>query len=201
MIPSYLGGLLAGASLIVPIGAQNAFVLRQGILGRQVRTVVGICVLADAGLIALGIAGAGAIVATHPDVLTVLRWGGAAYLAWFGLTTLWQARTPTGLTAAESATGGSVAMTALALTFLNPHVYLDTVVMLGILGSNTGDLRWVFAAGAMTASALWFPGLAILGRRLAPYLARPRMWQLVGVVIAVVMIALAMALVISPLAP
>jgi L-lysine exporter family protein LysE/ArgO len=201
MPTTYLAGLLTGLSLIVAIGAQNAFVLRQGILRRHVLPVVAICVLADASLIALGTAGAGAIVRSHPDVLAVLRWVGAAYLLWFGLSTLWQARRPEGLTAAATTSGRSVVLTALALTFLNPHVYLDTVVMLGIISTSFDGLRWVFAAGAMTGSLLWFPALAWLGGRLAPWLARPRVWQVLGVVIGLVMITLAAALAFAPTTP
>lgn len=201
MPTTFLTGLLTGLSLIVAIGAQNAFVLRQGILRRHVLPVVAICVLADASLIALGTAGAGAVVSAHPDLLTVLRWLGAAYLAWFGLSTLWQARHPEGLTAAAATSGRSVVASALALTFLNPHVYLDTVVMLGIISTTFDELRWVFAAGAVTGSVLWFPSLAWLGGRLAPWLARPRVWQVLGVVIGLVMLALAAALAVAPTTP
>ena len=198
MPTTYLAGFLTGLSLIVAIGAQNAFVLRQGILRRHVVPVVAIAMLADAALIALGTAGAGAVVKAHPDVLAVLRWVGAAYLLWFGLRTLWEARHPQGLQAAASASGRNVILTALALTFLNPHVYLDTVVMLGIISTSFGETRWLFAAGAVTASTLWFPALAWVGARLAPWLARSRVWQVIGVVIGVVMIALAAALALTP---
>lgn len=198
MLTTYAAGLAAGLSLIVAIGAQNAFVLRQGILGRHVLPVVAICVLADTTLIALGTAGAGALVRSHPGLLTVLRWVGAAYLVWFGLTTLWQARRPEGLHAAATASGKGVVLTTLALTLLNPHVYLDTVVMLGILSAGFGQARWTFAAGAMTGSILWFPALAWVGGRLAPWLARPRVWQVLGVLIGLVMLALAAFLAVGP---
>ena len=191
MIGTFAAGMIAGLSLIVAIGAQNAFVLRQGILRRHVLPVVAICTLADAGLIALGTAGAGAAVQAHPEVLAVLRWAGGAYLTWFALSTLWAARKPEGLAAARSGSGKSAVLTTLALTFLNPHVYLDTVLMLGSIGATFEEGRWIFAAGAMSGSLIWFPSLAVAGRRLAGVLAKPRTWQVLNVIIGVGMLGLA----------
>lgn len=191
MFTAYAAGLAAGLSLIVAIGAQNAFVLRQGVLRRHVLPVVAICTAADALLISLGTLGAGAAVNAHPDLLGVLRWAGGAYLAWFGITALAGARRSEGLTAARSSTGTSVVLTTLALTFLNPHVYLDTVLMLGSVSSTFEGDRWGFAAGAMTGSVIWFPSLAALGNRLAGVLARPVTWQALNVVIGGCMLALA----------
>lgn len=191
MITTYVAGLAAGLSLIVAIGAQNAFVLRQGILRHHVVPVVMICTVADAVLILLGALGAGTLVEAHPAVVDLLRWGGAAYLAWFAIGALRAARTPEGLAAARESTGRSVVLTALALTFLNPHVYLDTVLMLGSIGATFGDQRWAFSAGAVTGSIIWFPSLAFAGRRLAGVLARPRTWQAINLAIGIGMLALA----------
>lgn len=191
MITTYVAGIAAGLSLIIAIGAQNAFVLRQGILRRHVLPVVLICTGADALLILLGAAGAGSLVSAHPAVIDLLRWGGAAYLAWFALGAFRSALTPEGLTAARESTGRSVVLTTLALTFLNPHVYLDTVLMLGSIGATFEEQRWAFAAGAVTGSIVWFPSLALAGQRFAGLLARPRTWQVLNLFIGVGMSALA----------
>ena len=196
MPTTYLAGFLTGLSLIVAIGAQNAFVLRQGILRRHVVPVVAIAMLADAALIALGTAGAGAVVKAHPDVLAVLRWVGAAYLLWFGLRTLWEARHPQGLQAAASASGRNVILTALALTFLNPHVYLDTVLMLGNIANQHGVTgRWWFAAGAGVASIAWFTTLGFGATRLSNLFAKPVTWRILDGVIAATMMGLAVLIV------
>lgn len=191
MISTYLSGLVAGLSLIVAIGAQNAFVLRQGVLRHHVLTVVAICAGADALLIGLGTLGAGAVVEAHPGVVTAMRYLGAAYLVWFAINTLIAVRNPSGLSASREASGRSVALTTLALTFLNPHVYLDTMVMLGSISATFQEHRWVFAGGAVTGSLIWFPSIAYAGRRLAVVLARPRTWQVLNLVIGVGMLALA----------
>lgn len=190
-------GFLTGLSLIIAIGAQNAFVLRQGLTGRHVGLVVTICITGDVLLILAGVAGLGALVATHAGVLTVLRVAGGAYLLWFGIRSLLAARTPTGMTASgDGATVQVVALTALALTFLNPHVYLDTVLMLGTLANRAGGTgRWWFAGGAVLASILWFTGLGFGARRASRWVSRPRVWQLIDLAIGLVMIALATLLV------
>lgn len=190
-------GFLTGLSLIVAIGAQNAFVLRQGLMSRHVGLVVAVCITGDVLLIVAGVAGLGALVATHPGVLTVLRVAGGAYLLWFGIRSLLAARTPTGMTAnGGGASLRVVVLTALALTFLNPHVYLDTVLMLGTLANRAGGTgRWWFAGGAVIASTLWFAGLGFGARYAARWVSRPRIWQLVDIAIGVVMIALAVILV------
>ncbi|MBN6750718.1 L-lysine exporter [Micrococcus luteus] len=190
-------GLLTGLALIVAIGAQNAFVLRQGVRREHVGAVVLVCMASDAVLILAGTAGVGALVQAVPWLLEVLRWGGALYLLWFAVSSLRAALRPQGLVAEQaSRTAGSVIATTLALTWLNPHVYLDTVVLLGSLANQHGpDARWVFAAGAVAASVLWFTALGYGARLLARVLADPKAWRVVDVVIAVVMAVLAVRLI------
>ena len=190
-------GLLTGLALIVAIGAQNAFVLRQGVRREHVGAVVLVCMASDAVLILAGTAGVGALVQAVPWLLEVLRWGGALYLLWFAVSSLRAALRPQGLVAEQAPrTAGSVIATTLALTWLNPHVYLDTVVLLGSLANQQGpDLRWVFAGGAVVGSIVWFSALGYGARALAPVLDRPRAWQIVDLVIAAVMLALAVSLI------
>ena len=190
-------GLLTGLALIVAIGAQNAFVLRQGVRREHVGAVVLVCMASDAVLILAGTAGVGALVQAVPWLLEVLRWGGALYLLWFAVSSLRAALRPQGLVAEQAPrTAGSVIATTLALTWLNPHVYLDTVVLLGSLANQHGpDARWVFAACAVAASVLWFTALGYGARLLARVLADPKAWRVVDVVIAVVMAVLAVRLI------
>lgn len=198
MLTSVVTGFLTGASLIIAIGAQNAFVLRQGLRREHVGIVIAICAISDAVLIALGVAGIGFVSRLHPSALDVLRYGGAAYLVWFGLGSLANARHAEGLRAGGASAAGSVALTAVALTWLNPHVYLDTVLMLGSIANQHGTLgRWWFAGGAMTASLAWFTGLGLGARALAPKLAHPRTWQVIDVVVGVTMLVIAALLVFS----
>ncbi|WP_336704204.1 LysE/ArgO family amino acid transporter [Micrococcus terreus] len=196
MWTTWTAGLLTGLALIVAIGAQNAFVLRQGIRREHVGVVVLVCLLSDALLILAGTAGIGVIVEKVPVVLEILRWGGAAYLIWFAVQSVRSAFSPTSLTPEKPRSKGSVLTTTLALTYLNPHVYLDTVVLLGSLANQQGpDLRWVFAGGAVVGSIVWFSALGYGARALAPVLDRPRAWQIVDLVIAAVMLALAVSLI------
>jgi L-lysine exporter family protein LysE/ArgO len=190
-------GLGLGLSLIVAIGAQNAFVLRQGLRVEHVTAVVAVCLLSDVVLIAAGVGGAGALVTRAPDVVTVVCFAGAAFLLVYGLMAARRALRPGALLtdAAGSRTSATVAVTtALALTWLNPHVYLDTVVLLGSLSSTYGHRRWAFGVGAAVASALWFTGLGYGARLLRPVFARPAAWRVLDAVIAVVMLALAASL-------
>jgi L-lysine exporter family protein LysE/ArgO len=176
-------GFVTGLSLIVAIGAQNAFVLRQGLRREYVLPVVLICSAADAALIGAGIAGVGALLGAHPVAVDVTRYGGAAFLAGYGLLAARRALRP-------------VIATCLGFTFLNPHVYLDTVVLLGSLGSQHGaDGRWLFGLGAALGSFAWFFALGYGARRLSRFFARPRSWQILDGVIASVMLLLAAALV------
>ena len=194
MLTTALAGLLTGLTLIVAIGAQNAFVLRQGIRREHLLPVVAICIAADATLIALGTSGVGALVSSHPGLVRVVTWVGAAYLVGYGLLALRRATRPTGLEATAPASRGSVVATTLAITFLNPHVYLDTVLMLGSIANGFEDERWAFAGGAVVGSTVWFTGLALGARALARPLASPRTWRVLDAVIGVTMIGLGVLL-------
>ncbi|MEW1957144.1 LysE family transporter [Kineococcus sp. NPDC059986] len=193
-----LAGLSFGLSLIVAIGAQNTFVIRQGVRGEHVGAVVAVCIASDVALIAVGVAGAGAVVAAAPGLLTVLRLAGAAFLLGYGALALRRAWRPGALradTSGAAAPLGSVLATAAALTWLNPHVYLDTVVLLGSLAAAHGADRWWFGAGAALGSALWFTVLGRGARLLRPVFAKPGAWRVLDLVVAVVMVVLAVQLV------
>ena len=189
-----LAGFLSGAALIIAIGAQNAFVLRQGIRREHVLAVVLVCAAADALLIAAGIAGLGALIAALPAALVAARYGGAVFLLGYGLIAVRRALQAQRLTV-DSAVGtslGSAMATCLAFTFLNPHVYLDTVILLGSLASQRGvSGRWVFGAGAATASFVWFFTLGYGARLLGPLLSEPKAWRVLDALIALIMFALA----------
>ncbi|WP_426310263.1 LysE/ArgO family amino acid transporter [Cellulosimicrobium sp. E-16] len=201
-------GLAAGLSLIVAIGAQNAFVLRQGLRREHVLPVVLVCALSDLVLIAAGTAGLGALVTGAPALLTAVRWGGAAFLLTLAALAARRALRPGGLDPASGAgatSARSAVGTSLALTWLNPHVYLDTVLLLGSLaagyaaahGGAAGDpdaVRWLFGAGAMVASVLWFTALGFGARLLAPVFARPGAWRVLDGAIAVVMATIGVSL-------
>ena len=197
MLDALVAGLLTGLSLIVAIGAQNAFVLRQGLLRQFVGPVVAICAVSDLVLIAAGVAGIGAIVQHAPTALTIVRWLGVAFLTAYGVRSLWRSRHADVLTAATDAEPrlrGAV-LQATALTWLNPHVYLDTVLLLGSIAAHHGPTgKWWFAAGAGLGSVLWFTGLGYGARLLSPVLARPRAWQVLDVLIGLTMLAIAISL-------
>ncbi|SDE12319.1 LysE/ArgO family amino acid transporter [Nocardioides lianchengensis] len=197
MLDSTAAGLATGLSLIVAIGAQNAFVLRQGLAREHVVPVVAICAVSDLLLIVAGVAGIGTVVERAPAVVEVVRWLGVAFLTWYGVRTLLGARKAAGLTAGGGRRTSlrSAVGRATALTWLNPHVYLDTVLLLGSIANTHGsDGRWGFAAGAGAASLLWFSGLGFGARLLSPLLARPRAWQVLDVLIGVTMLAIAVSL-------
>ena len=196
MLGSVVAGLLTGLSLIVAIGAQNAFVLRQGLARQHVGAVVAICIVSDVVLIIAGVAGVGALVSSHPTLLAVFRWAGAGYLVWFGVRSLLAARTSHALTTKVLPGKASVVLTAIALTWLNPHVYLDTVLMLGNIANARGPTeRWWFALGACLASIGWFAGLGFGAKRAAHWVGRPSVWRVLDVLIGVVMIVIAVLLV------
>ncbi|GAA0949242.1 LysE/ArgO family amino acid transporter [Actinocorallia libanotica] len=216
MLVHSLAGLGFGLSLIVAIGAQNMFVLRQGLRREHVGVVVAICAVSDALLICLGVAGAGALLAAVPRLDTALRWGGAAFLTVYAVLAARRALRPAGTSlrsedadtghqgAGHPGVGGAgvggagaaaVAGTALALTWLNPHVYLDTVTLLGSVAGGHGAGRWWFGAGAILASLLWFASLGYGARALRPLLARPNAWRVLDGVIAAVMLVIAVSLV------
>jgi len=190
---SALSGFALGLSLIVAIGAQNAFVLRQGLRRERIGTVIVICAASDAVLIVAGVAGAGWVFERVPWLVDVVRWAGAAFLLGYALLAARRALRPGVLREASARQAGIVA-TAFALTWLNPHVYLDTVVLLGSIAGGYGDLRWAFAGGAVVASIVWFTALGLGARLLAPVFARPGAWRVLDGVIAVVMAALAVML-------
>lgn len=197
MLVSLLAGLGLGLSLIVAIGAQNAFVLRQGLRREHVLVVVAICAASDAVLIAAGVAGLGALLEQAEWLLVVVRIAGAAFLTWYGIRAAMRAFRPATLDAnaeGEPTTRRTAVLTVLALTWLNPHVYLDTVVLLGSIGATHGDTRWWFAAGAMLGSVVWFSALGFGSRLLRPLFARPVSWRILDGLIAVVMIGIAVSL-------
>jgi L-lysine exporter family protein LysE/ArgO len=197
VVNALVAGLLTGLSLIVAIGAQNAYVLRQGLARAHVGVVVLICSLSDVVLIAAGVSGIGTIVERAPWALPTVRWLGVAFLTWYGVSTLLRARRAESLHAARDGNGtrrAAIGM-AFALTWLNPHVYLDTVLLLGSIANQHGDEgRWWFALGAAVASALWFVGLGYGARRAHRLLASPRAWQVLDVVIGLTMLAIAVML-------
>lgn len=200
MLLPVLSGLGFGLSLIVAIGAQNAFVLRQGLRREHVFAVVAICALSDAALIAVGVGGLGTLVQVAPWLLVVVRIGGAAFLLGYGILAARRALRPSALVTDETGTSTRLwptVLTVLALTWLNPHVYLDTVVLLGSVAGTHGDDRWWFAVGAVIASVAWFSALGFGARLLRPLFAKPISWRVLDGVIAVVMTALAVSLVVG----
>ncbi len=187
---AFLTGFTLSLSLIVAIGAQNAFVLRQGLRREHVGVVVAICAVSDLVLIGAGVAGVGALVERIPPLLLAVRLGGAAFLFGYAVLAGRRALRPARLEAGASdgaATAGRAALTAVALTWLNPHVYLDTVLLLGTIAAGQGDLRWAFGAGAGLGSLLWFSALGFGARLLAPVFAKPGAWRVLDAVIAMVM--------------
>jgi L-lysine exporter family protein LysE/ArgO len=200
--PVLLAGFGVGASLIVAIGAQNAYVLRQGIRVEHVFPIVVICAASDAVLILAGVTGIGAIVDRAPLTLAVLRWAAAAFLVGYGLLAARRAFATASLT--TTAGGGSslrsAILTVLAMTWLNPHVYVDTVLLLGSI-ANTHDAggRWYFGAGAALASVAWFTALGYGARLLGRALARPLAWRILDGIIAAIMIAIGVRLAIDAL--
>lgn len=193
-------GFGLGLSLILAIGAQNAFVLRQGLRREHVAAVVAVCALSDAVLIAAGVAGFGTLAEAAPGLLPAMRWGGAAFLAVYAARALaraWQGGEALDPAAAPRQGAGRVVATCLALTWLNPHVYLDTVVLLGSVSAAWGAARPAFALGGMTASAVFFAALGFGARALAPLFARPGAWRVFEAGVGVVMAALAVGLVVG----
>ncbi|MGM1063280.1 LysE/ArgO family amino acid transporter [Saccharothrix sp. Mg75] len=188
-----LAGLGTGLSLIVVIGAQNALVLRQGVLRQRVPVIVAICAGSDALLIALGVGGVGAALSAWPTALEVVRWVGAAFLVGYGVLAARRVLRPAALRLGGAASAAVV--TCLALTWLNPHVYLDTVLLLGTASTAFGGDRWWFGAGAMAASALWFSALGFGARRLSGTFTRPSAWRVLDAAVAVVVTATGVSLV------
>lgn len=191
-------GASLGLTLIVAIGSQNAFVLRQGLRREHVGAIVVFCAVADALLMLAGVAGLAQLLGNRPALASALTLGGAAFLSVYGLRALWRAARPSALLAAKGAGGISLRQALLqtaAFTLLNPHVYLDTVLLVGSVGAQWGEARWWFAAGAAASSVLWFTALGYGARWLAPWFARPRAWQVLDGLIGVVMLGIATLLV------
>ncbi|MFH8770076.1 LysE/ArgO family amino acid transporter [Streptomyces sp. NPDC017958] len=194
-------GFGTGLSLIVAIGAQNAFVLRQGVRRDAVLAVVGICALSDALLIALGVGGVGAVVVAWPGAVRAVGLIGGAFLLCYGALAARRVLRPgTGLRAEGEAVGSRrrAILTCLAMTWLNPHVYLDTVFLLGSLAADRGPLRWTFGLGAALASLCWFAALGFGARLLGRFLARPTAWRVLDGLVAVTMLALGAMLLAGP---
>lgn len=199
-MPVFTQGGLTGAGLIMAIGAQNALVLRQGLLRRHVAPVVVLCALSDVLLICLGVFGLGTAIASSPMVMNGFRWGGAVFLIGYGWRAARRAWMGSGGLAAEAGSVGlgATLATALAMTYLNPHVYLDTVVLLGTVGAqHPAGLRWAFAAGASLASVLWFSLLGFGAAAVAEPLRRPWVWRVIDGLIAVLMAALGVKLLVN----
>lgn len=197
LIAAFLAGFLLGGSLIVAIGAQNAFILRQGVLRRHVFVLCLICALSDALLIAAGVAGLGTLIAQSPRLIFLVTWGGALFLFAYAFIAFRRALRPEALrAAADGETSLKAAVAAcLAFTFLNPHVYLDTLLLLGSLSAGySGAARSAFGIGAALASFVWFFGLGYGARLLQPVFARPAAWRVLDILIGLVMAAIGMSL-------
>ncbi|HYQ63808.1 LysE/ArgO family amino acid transporter [Actinophytocola sp.] len=190
-----VAGFGTGLSLIMAIGAQNAFVLRQGIRRNAVLAVVVICAASDAVLIALGVGGVGALVLAFPAVLTVVGFAGGAFLLCYGFLAARRALRPSAMHLDNAPAANRVVLTCLALTWLNPHVYLDTVLLLGTVAAHRGDLRWAFGAGAALASLCWFTALGFGARLLTGVFARPSSWRVLDGLVAATMVTIGVTLV------
>ena len=201
ILSTFLSGLGLGAGLIMAIGAQNAHVLRTGLRREHVGLTVLVCILVDATLIAFGIAGMGAAVQASPMLLALAKWGGAAFLLWYGLRS-WRAvfaAAPRDIAQSASRTSARRALlSVLALSLLNPHVYLDTVVLLGAIGASFPRAeRLSFALGAMIASVLWFSALGYGARKLSPWFARPSAWKWIDALAGTTMLGLSASVALS----
>lgn len=186
-------GFLAGLSLIIAIGAQNAFVIRQGLTKNFVLLTVLICAFSDALLIALGASGLGALIKSNKDVLEIVRWFGVIYLLWFAFKSARSAFRKATLNSAGDASADkkSVILTVLALTFLNPHVYLDTVILLGSISNQFGSDKWFFVLGATVASFIWFTAIGFGAKSASRFMARPIFWKILDSIIAAIMLSIA----------
>jgi len=195
---AYFSGFSIGLSLILAIGAQNAFVLRQGLRGEHLLAVVLVCALSDALLILFGVGGFQQILRRAPWIDPIMRYGGALFLIVYAVKSLLSAlRTQHGLSAANTAPAslGKTVLTCLALTWLNPHVYLDTVVLLGTVSTRFAPAQYVFAFGAMTASFAFFFSLGYGATLLRPLFANPKAWRVIELLIALMMGWLAIRLI------
>lgn len=191
-----LPGLFTGLSLIIAIGAQNIFVIRQGLSRSHVLLVVLICAASDAVLIFLGTGGLGTLIQSKPDLLEFIRWFGVLYLTWFGIKAV---RSVLSNQSLEVGTGSfsskkTVVLSVLGFTFLNPHVYLDTVILLGSIANQFEDDRWYFALGASLGSFLWFSAIGFGAKAASRFMSRPIFWKVLDSIIALVMFSVALFL-------
>ena len=189
-------GLLTAMSLIMAIGAQNAYVIRQGLTKKHVVLVVSICAASDAVLIILGIGGLGAIIQSLPWLLEIIRWFGVVYLAWFGVKSLRSAFKVQVLDSSGTQSGSAkkVALAVLGFTWLNPHVYLDTVILLGSIGNQFGQDKWWFALGASLASIIWFSGIGFGAKAASGLMKKAIFWKILDLIIAAIMFGIALLL-------
>lgn len=197
---AFLAGFALSLSLILAIGAQNAFVLRQGIRRAHVGLVVATCILSEAVLIFSGVAGFGALIERVPALEPITRWGGAAFVLGYGLLSLKRALWATqALEAAQTdaQTAKSALLTCLTLTWLNPHVYLDTLVLVGAVAAQYGADRWLFGWGALAASTVFFVLLGYGARALQPVFAKPVAWRILDAGVGILMIGLSFAIIMA----
>jgi L-lysine exporter family protein LysE/ArgO len=200
MWQSYVNGLLIALGLIMAIGTKNAFVLAQSLRREHHLPVAALCIVCDALLVAAGVFGLATVLAQNPLLLAIARWGGAAFLLWYGALALRRAFSKQSLDQDAGFNARSlraVMLSALAVTLLNPHVYLDTVLLIGSLGAQQAAPA-AFVAGAASASFLWFATLALGAAWLAPWLARPATWRLLDLLVAVMMFSVAYSLISMP---
>ncbi|WP_345751555.1 LysE/ArgO family amino acid transporter [Microbacterium rhizophilus] len=226
MLTAFLAGLGLCLSLIIAPGAQNVFLLRMGVKRQHVVALAVTCLVSDVILIATGVAGFGAVVRHLPWIFELVRWGGVAFLAAYGLAAAWRALRPqeqsivvdepaaAPAAPVSSGTGGVATLvratqtapartlapailSCLAITWLNPHAYLDTVFLVGSVSAGYGDLRWIFGAGAVAGSAIWFSLMTVAARFAARWLRSPRAWRILDGFIAVAMLALAAGLAVA----
>jgi L-lysine exporter family protein LysE/ArgO len=190
---AFSSGILSGLALIIAIGAQNAFVIRQGLQRQHVLTVVLFCAISDALLIAAGTAGLGKVIESAPEVLEIVRWFGVTYLIFFGLKSLRSAFRHNTLTLEQGnlVSRKRTILTVLGLTFLNPHVYLDTVIFLGSIANQFPTDKWFFSAGAMTASFLWFFFIGFGSKMAARFMVKVVFWKVLDLTVAIIMFTLA----------
>lgn len=197
-MPTYIAGFSLGLSLILAIGSQNAFVLKQGLKKQHVFVVCAVCAISDAILIALGVAGFGVIVKQFPAIETTARYGGALFLTIYALLSFRSALTSNHALNATTETQSSllkVVIMCLAFTWLNPHVYLDTVILLGSVSTQYQPHQLQFALGAMTASFVFFFGLGYGARILAPVFKKPAAWKVLECLVGIIMLSIALSLV------
>jgi L-lysine exporter family protein LysE/ArgO len=197
MWQSYLNGLLISLGLIMAIGTQNAYVLAQSLRREHHLSVALLCIVCDVVLVAAGVFGLANVLAHSPTLLAIARWGGVIFLLWYGAMALRRAVSPQSLAQGDAdgqRSRRAVLLTALAVTLLNPHVYLDTVLLVGSFGAQQ-TVPGAYVAGAASASVLWFSTLAIGAAWLAPWLARPATWRLLDLMVAVMMFGVAVQLI------